>query len=214
VHCEGAATIHLHRTLNQIKDLGVKSGVVLNPGTPVSAGGYKRKKYHVGDTHLKKGWRVKRRTKDMDLIDEDLQEGKVEKLLTQAVDFDKAGLAQFYCVHCAKHFIDTTAFQCHIKGKPHKRRLHALKTEPYTIEESERAAGIGSYVQPKKRKMETLLPEAVVKGENLADVKKRAKLTSEAEKENLEVDDDDKDDIKGSGDDQDSEEDAEGDVRM
>ena len=37
----------------------------------------------------------------MDLIDEDLQEGKVEKLLTQAVDFDKAGLAQFYCVHCA-----------------------------------------------------------------------------------------------------------------
>ena len=26
-----------------------------------------------------------------------------------------------------KHFIDTTAFQCHIKGKPHKRRLHALK---------------------------------------------------------------------------------------
>ncbi|XRB06754.1 ribulose-phosphate 3 epimerase [Pycnococcus provasolii] len=37
VHCEGAATIHLHRTLNQIKDLGVKSGVVLNPGTPVSA---------------------------------------------------------------------------------------------------------------------------------------------------------------------------------
>jgi len=37
VHCEGAATIHLHRTLNQIKDLGCLSGVVLNPGTPLSA---------------------------------------------------------------------------------------------------------------------------------------------------------------------------------
>ncbi|CAG9462205.1 unnamed protein product [Pedinophyceae sp. YPF-701] len=36
VHCEDAATIHLHRTLNQIKDLGCKSGVVLNPGTPLS----------------------------------------------------------------------------------------------------------------------------------------------------------------------------------
>lgn len=27
--------------------------------------------------------------------------------------------------------------------------------EPYSIEESERAAGIGSYIPPKKRKMET-----------------------------------------------------------
>lgn len=36
VHCEDAATIHLHRTVNQIKDLGCKAGVVLNPGTPLS----------------------------------------------------------------------------------------------------------------------------------------------------------------------------------
>jgi len=36
VHAETAATIHLHRTLNQIKDLGCKSGVVLNPGTSLS----------------------------------------------------------------------------------------------------------------------------------------------------------------------------------
>ena len=26
-----------------------------------------------------------------------------------------------------KHFIDNSAFQTHIKSKPHKRRLHALK---------------------------------------------------------------------------------------
>lgn len=37
VHAETAATIHLHRTLNQIKDLGCKSGVVLNPGTSLTA---------------------------------------------------------------------------------------------------------------------------------------------------------------------------------
>jgi len=36
VHCEQSSTIHLHRTLNQIKDLGCKAGVVLNPGTPLS----------------------------------------------------------------------------------------------------------------------------------------------------------------------------------
>lgn len=36
VHAEQSSTIHLHRTLNQIKDLGCKAGVVLNPGTPLS----------------------------------------------------------------------------------------------------------------------------------------------------------------------------------
>lgn len=36
VHCEQSSTIHLHRTVNQIKGLGAKAGVVLNPGTPLS----------------------------------------------------------------------------------------------------------------------------------------------------------------------------------
>ncbi|KAL0364700.1 UNVERIFIED_CONTAM: Ribulose-phosphate 3-epimerase, chloroplastic [Sesamum angustifolium] len=37
IHCEQSSTIHLHRTLNQVKSLGAKAGVVLNPGTPLSA---------------------------------------------------------------------------------------------------------------------------------------------------------------------------------
>ncbi|KAI3944932.1 hypothetical protein MKW92_003559 [Papaver armeniacum] len=32
VHCEQSSTIHLHRAVNQIKSLGAKAGVVLNPG--------------------------------------------------------------------------------------------------------------------------------------------------------------------------------------
>jgi len=35
VHAEGASTIHLHRTIQQIKDLGCAAGAVLNPGTPL-----------------------------------------------------------------------------------------------------------------------------------------------------------------------------------
>lgn len=97
----------------------------------------------------------------MDQIDSDLKPDNAEKLLKQDIDYDKPGLAQFYCVHCSKHFIDDKAFNDHIKGKPHKRRLNALKTEPYTIEESERAAGMGSYVKPQKRKMETMIPSGV-----------------------------------------------------
>lgn len=33
VHAESAATIHLHRTINQIKELGCLAGAVLNPGS-------------------------------------------------------------------------------------------------------------------------------------------------------------------------------------
>lgn len=36
VHCEPSATIHLHRTLGQIRELGKLAGVSLNPGTPLS----------------------------------------------------------------------------------------------------------------------------------------------------------------------------------
>jgi ribulose-phosphate 3-epimerase len=34
VHCEPGSTVHLHRTLSQIRDLGKVAGTVLNPATP------------------------------------------------------------------------------------------------------------------------------------------------------------------------------------
>ena len=37
VHCEPSSTIHLHRTLSHIRDLGKTAGVVLNPATPLIA---------------------------------------------------------------------------------------------------------------------------------------------------------------------------------
>ncbi len=132
-------------------------------------GPYKRKKYHNGDTHLKKGWRTKRRTKDLDEIDDDLEKPKALKPEDKE---DKAGLGEFHCVHCDKHMIDANAFNAHVKGKPHKRRLNALKTQPYTIKEAEMVAGLGGGQQYQKdvldkiavkRKIETILPEAVKK---------------------------------------------------
>lgn len=119
---------------------------------------YKRKKYHYGDTHLKKKWRTKRRTKDLDQIDEDLKEENAEKLLKQQVDTDKPGKAQFYCLHCARYFINDQALNEHFRTKVHKRRMKALELEPYTIEESEKAGGLGSYTAPQKRKIETQKP--------------------------------------------------------
>lgn len=119
---------------------------------------YKRRKYHYGDTHLKKKWRTKRRTKDLDEIDQDIQPENAEKLLNQEIDFDKPGSAQHYCLHCARYFINEKALQDHFTTKVHKRRLKALESEPYTIEESERAAGFGNWKPPTKRKIETQQP--------------------------------------------------------
>ena len=36
VHCEPSSTVHLHRTLSQIHDLGKVAGTVLNPATPLA----------------------------------------------------------------------------------------------------------------------------------------------------------------------------------
>jgi len=57
-----------------------------------------------------------------------------------------------------RYFITDQALNEHFRTKVHKRRLKALELEPYTVEESERAAGKGSYVAPKKRKIETQTP--------------------------------------------------------
>ncbi|XP_050083443.1 zinc finger protein 593 homolog [Anopheles aquasalis] len=121
---------------------------------------YARKKMHSGDTHLRRRWRLRNRKKDLDEVDADLKKNP-EELLKQEIDLDKPGFAQFYCIHCATYYINDQALQAHFRTKVHKRRLKALEVEPYTVEDSLRAAGQGSFVQPQKRKMETQpsLPE-------------------------------------------------------
>jgi ribulose-phosphate 3-epimerase len=36
VQCEPASTIHLHRVLSRIRELGCKAGVVIDPGSPIA----------------------------------------------------------------------------------------------------------------------------------------------------------------------------------
>ncbi|XP_044581568.1 zinc finger protein 593 homolog [Cotesia glomerata] len=121
---------------------------------------YKRKKTVQGHG-MKKGLKTKRKNKDLDEIESDRQEENAQKLLNQDIDLDQAGFGQFYCVECARHFIDEEARDKHRRSKVHKRRLKALEVDPYTIEESERAAGHGNWISPKKRKIETLTRENV-----------------------------------------------------
>lgn len=50
-------------------------------------------------------------------INEDIKSDNCEKLLNQEVDLDKPGAAQFYCVHCAKYFINNRALEDHFRTK-------------------------------------------------------------------------------------------------
>ncbi|XP_060734942.1 zinc finger protein 593 [Tachysurus vachellii] len=105
--------------------------------------------------NIAKTWKTKRRTKDLDQIHTDMIPANAANLLKQEVDYDVTGFAQHYCLHCARYFVDLKALKEHFKTKVHKRRLKQLKEEPYTQAEAERAAGMGSYVPPKKVEVHT-----------------------------------------------------------
>jgi bud site selection protein 20 len=89
-----------------------------------------------------KRYKTKRRTRDLDLIFEDLSSpNSIQKLKQQEEDENLPGLGQYYCIQCAKYFFDNTSLKGHIRGKVHKRRVKELKTNPYTNLEAEAASG-------------------------------------------------------------------------
>uniref|UniRef100_A0A8C6ZI53 Zinc finger protein 593 n=1 Tax=Nothoprocta perdicaria TaxID=30464 RepID=A0A8C6ZI53_NOTPE len=87
----------------------------------------------------------KRRRRDLDEIHGDLRPDAAARLLRQEPDPDLPGCAQFYCLPCASDFIRLFCLL----------RLKQLSEEPYTQEEAERAAGMGSYIPPKKVEVRT-----------------------------------------------------------
>ena len=56
---------------------------------------------HKNDKHLKKKYRTKRRTKDLDQIHADMQPRNAAKLKSQELDMDLTGAGQYYCIQCA-----------------------------------------------------------------------------------------------------------------
>ncbi|XP_023690450.1 zinc finger protein 593 [Paramormyrops kingsleyae] len=105
--------------------------------------------------NIAKTWKTKRRTKDLDQIHDDMKPDNAARLLKQEPDYDVTGCAQFYCLHCARYFVDLKTMKEHFKTKVHKKRLKELRVEPYTQAEAERAAGMGSYVPPQSVHVQT-----------------------------------------------------------
>ena len=89
-----------------------------------------------------KNRRTRNKTKDLDQIVEDLQPEKLLKFKNPEIDENLPGLGQFYCIFCARYFVNQKSLDDHYKTKEHKKRVKVVKTEkPYTIEESKMHAG-------------------------------------------------------------------------
>lgn len=90
-----------------------------------------------------KRYKTKRRTRDLDLIHEDLSnKNTIEHLKHQPDDEYQPGLGQYFCIHCNRYFQSNKALATHLKGKVHKRRVKELSVNPYSSTEAEAASGL------------------------------------------------------------------------
>lgn len=90
-----------------------------------------------------KRYKTKRRTRDLDLVYQDLSSKQlILALKNQPLDENKPGLGQYYCIECAKYFESQPTLDKHRVGKVHKRRLKDLRQRPYTPLESQAASGL------------------------------------------------------------------------
>ena len=107
-------------------------------------GRLRRSRTHHARRDVKRTSRTRRRTKDLDQIQEDMSNpGRIHELkLTHPVDAELPGLGQHYCLECAKYFIDSHALDAHVKSKIHRRRLRDLKEEAHTQKHAEAAVGL------------------------------------------------------------------------
>ncbi|KAJ7594759.1 hypothetical protein C8J56DRAFT_448270 [Mycena floridula] len=107
-------------------------------------GRLRRSRAHHARRDVHRAARTRVRQRDLDQIQLiDLDPKNRTLLEAQPLDFDLPGLAQHYCVECAKYYETDAALQSHWRSKVHKRRCKQLKEPAYTIEEAEQAAGLG-----------------------------------------------------------------------
>ena len=82
-----------------------------------------------------------------DICAAELRDGNYEAVLARKTvpDIDKPGAGQFYCVSCARYYVNEAALTAHNTSAKHRRRLKELTTKtPYSHEEANAAAGRGT----------------------------------------------------------------------
>ena len=105
----------------------------------------RRKRTNVKHKGFKKSRSTARRAKDLDQIQDEIKAASApETAKPLPIDPDLPGLGQFYCMACARYFMDSENLEKHNKSRPHKRRVKLTLEEKYTQEEADRGAGMGA----------------------------------------------------------------------
>lgn len=102
---------------------------------------------------LARQMKAKRRRPDLDEIHRELRPQVATRPRPDPgaePDPDLPGGGLHRCLACARYFIDSANLKTHFRSKDHKKRLKQLSVEPYSQEEAERAAGMGSYIPPQR----------------------------------------------------------------
>lgn len=88
---------------------------------------------------------VKRRTRDIDRIQDDLKKLASGRTLEDiGADEDAPGGGAHYCVTCARHFVSGAVLEAHCRTKPHKKRLKEVAEPQYTQRDADAAAGMSA----------------------------------------------------------------------
>jgi hypothetical protein len=87
----------------------------------------------------KKARRTRRRTKDVDQIQDEIALHSVGKLKTD-LDPDLPAMGQISCLPCARYFLSAEVLANHCRTKDHKKRLKTVAEPPYSQAESDRCA--------------------------------------------------------------------------
>ena len=101
----------------------------------------RRKKNTSQNKQFTKLRKTKHRTKDIDEIVNDLKPENIIKIQNKKLDEDLPGLGQFYCVFCARYFINNDSLKSHYKSKEHKKQIKRTKEPTYTINDSKKFGG-------------------------------------------------------------------------
>jgi len=104
--------------------------------------------------------KTRRHTRDFDQIHADLHNKRhLEQFHETQVPEELPAFGDFYCVECAKFYESEANYKSHQKSKPHKRRVKALKEEPYSQKEAEAAAGYGTALAKKPDVEDSMIVE-------------------------------------------------------
>ncbi len=86
---------------------------------------------------------MKRRTKDIDQIQDELREiAEGRRSAAAYLDAEAPGGGAHVCVPCSRHFISAAVLEEHCRTKPHKKRVKQVAEPQYTQKEADAGAGM------------------------------------------------------------------------